>query len=72
MGFNVTRQHFISPRECKYTLNGENIASMRRVKVNNIAKALELEPKGPKHETLAVVMARLHAIEAPNELSEIL
>ncbi len=68
----MTRQHYISPRECKYTLNGENIAGMRRARINKLAKSLKVEPKIPKYETLGAIMARLNTIEAPNELSEIL
>ncbi|MEE9158971.1 MAG: hypothetical protein V3U60_11355 [Gammaproteobacteria bacterium] len=66
----ITRQHYPAAKECKYTLNGQNIAEMRRTKVNKIAASLKLEPKGPKNETLAMVIARLNALEAPNELSE--
>ena len=70
MQFNTT--HYIAAKDCPYTLNGENLAEMRRARLNKIAMALELGPLNTKNETLGAIMARLNAIEADKELSAII
>lgn len=67
-----TRQHFIAPKDCPFTLNGENLASIRRHGINKIAKAIKVDVKDSKNETLGLVISRLKTMEAPTELQEIL
>ncbi len=56
--------------ECKYTLNGENIAAMRRARLRKIAQQFDLDAEGEKNDILRRIVAHLQAIEAPLELSE--
>ena len=62
--------HFTGHNECKYTLNGENIAAMRRASLRRIANQLKVPAGGTKNEILQRLIMHLKTTEAPLELSE--
>ena len=62
---------YISVRDCPFTVNGENLAAIRRAKLRPIAKRLRVSADGSKQEVLRRVIGKLSAIDAPKELSDI-
>jgi len=62
---------YICPKQCPYTIEGVNLAEMRRAKLRTIAKKLKLSPDGTKQEILRRLIGRLAAAEAPSELTDL-
>ena len=62
---------YIAPKDCPFTINGENLAAMRRAKLRRIAKSLKVSADGSKQEILKRVIGRLKAADAPRELSDV-
>jgi len=65
-----TSQHFISPKDCPFTLNGKNLVELRRAKLRTYAKALGVDADGTKNEILGGLIVRLRSAEAESEISE--
>ena len=68
----INRTHYIAPKECPFTLNGENLASLRRAKLNKIANAIKVETKDSGNATLGLVIVRLKALGANPEIGDLL
>ncbi len=68
----VTVTRIIAAKDCEFTLNGKNLAEMRRFRINRIATAIKVDVEDSKNATLTRVLGRLRAMEAAPELSEIL
>lgn len=68
MKYNPT-VHFISPRECPYTANGQNIAELRRAKLRKIAESIKVDSTGSKNEILGRVITRLRSLNSDKELA---
>ena len=69
----VTNQpiNYIAPKQCPYSLNGENLAAMRRAKLRQIAKSLEVSPDDSKQAILVRIIGKLKVMDAPKELSDL-
>ncbi len=63
--------NYISSRQCPYSLNGENLAAMRRAKLRQIAKSLKVSPDGSKQEILKRLIGALGVASAPKELTDL-
>ncbi len=61
--------HFIAAKDCPFTYKGQNLTELRRVKLRQIAKSLEIESNGPKNEILGLVINRLRAMESDSEIT---
>jgi len=66
-----TNIHFISSVNCKYTLNGKNLAELRKVKLRPIARALGVIQDGSKNDMLAAIIAILNSKSAEPELMDL-
>ena len=69
----VTNQvvHYTSAKECEFSIDGENLVTIRRARLRGIAKALKVSPDGSKQEILKRVIGRLKASGAPKELIDL-
>ena len=67
---HTTVETIINFRNCPYTLNGENIANLRRVEVQNLAAVLGIRGEFSKNQLLTRMIEKLAAVDAPKELSE--
>lgn len=73
LGNLVTNQpvHFMGVRECEFTVDGQNLVTLRRAKLRPLAKAMSLNPDGTKQELLRRLIGRLRSSGAPKELRDI-
>lgn len=62
--------HFISSKECPYTVHGKNIAELRRAKLRKIAESIAVNAEGTKNDILGRVISRLRAMNSEKELTE--
>ena len=69
MKFN--RTHFIGAKDCPFTLDGENLAEMRRARLNRIANRIKVEQKDTGNGTLGAIIVRCKSLKYPNELREV-
>lgn len=69
MKTTVLRQ--ISPKDCLYTLNGRNLAEVRRTHIEKIANSLDLPFNTSKNEMLGLIMAKLDSLGADKELADL-
>ena len=67
----TTYTRFISVKDCPYTQHGTNLAEIRLAKLRPIAKSLEVDSEGTKNDVLTLIIGKLTAMEAPQELSEL-
>jgi len=67
----TTYTRFLSVKDCPYTQHGRNLAEIRLAKLRPIAQSLEVNSTGTKNDVLTLIIGKLNAIEAPNELSEL-
>ncbi len=69
----VTNQtvHYMSAKECEFSIDGDNLAAIRRARLRTIAKALKVSPDGSKQEILKRVIGRLKSSGAPKELKDL-
>lgn len=64
--------HYVSHKECPYTWRGENIANLRRSKLQDIAASFQIgTPDSSKQEILAQLVPRLNGLGAETEISDI-
>ena len=63
--------HFLGARDCPFTLNGQNLTGMRRVKLREIAASLDLPNNGGRNEMLTAIISALRVREAPHELMDL-
>lgn len=66
-------QHYLAPKECKYTYRGENLVAMRKAKLRPLAKALKVElDDDPNHNELVQrIMKRADALDREPELADV-
>ena len=70
---HTTEITYITPRTCKYILEGENIAGFRRERLHRIAKGLDIdEPDISKNDLLKSIVSMLDGFQANNEIFEYL
>lgn len=67
-----TFQYYYADSNCPYMLDGVHLTSMRRAKLQPIAKSLGVDPEQPKNLIVGQVMQKLNALEAPAEISELI
>ena len=63
--------NYIAPKQCPYSLNGENLAAMRRAKLREIAKKLKVSPDDSKQAILVRLIGKLKVMDAPKELTDL-
>lgn len=63
--------HYLAPKDCPFTINGQNLAAMRRAKLRQIAKSMGVSPAGSKQDILRKVIAKLKVTGAPKELNDL-
>ncbi|KKM08169.1 hypothetical protein LCGC14_1726560 [marine sediment metagenome] len=63
--------NYIAPKQCEFTINGQNLAAMRRAKLRQLAKSLGVSPDDSKQAILKRIIAKLKVTGAPKELSDI-
>jgi len=61
---------YLAPKNCPFSLNGQNLAAMRRAGLRHIAKSLDVSPDGSKQSILVRIIGKLKVIDAPKELSD--
>jgi hypothetical protein len=66
----TTVETIINHLNCPYTLDGENLANLRRVKLQDIGKAIGVVGDMSKNELLTRIMAQLSAMGSEKELSK--
>jgi hypothetical protein len=62
---------YIAPKDCPYTLNGNNLAALRRSALRPIARALKLDDSGTHQQMLPAIISRLATLEAPPEITDL-
>lgn len=62
---------YLAPKQCPFTINGQNLAAMRRARLREVAKAIGVDPGGSKQEILKRLIGKLKVTGAPKELSDI-
>ena len=62
---------YLSTKDCEFTINGVNLAEMRRAKLRPIAKALGVSAEGSKQEILLRTIGKLKVNDAPKELNDL-
>ncbi len=68
---DTTREHFLSPHDCKYRFKGQNLWEMRKARLRLVAAALGAKSEGPKNDILKSVINKLDNMGAETEISEI-
>ncbi len=63
--------HYLAPKDCPFSLNGQNLAAMRRAKLRQIAKSLEVSPDDSKQAILVRIIGKLKVMDAPKELTDL-
>lgn len=66
-----TPVHYLSSKECEFSIDGNNLVTFRRARLRQWAKKLSVSPDGSKQEILRRVIAKLKAIAAPKELNDL-
>ncbi len=66
----TTTETIINFRNCPYSMNGENLANMRRAALQPIAAAVGIRGELSKNQLLTLLIGKLNAMGAPKELSE--
>ena len=62
---------YISVKDCPYSIEGNNLAEMRRARLRKIAIAISVSAEGSKQDILKRVIGRLKASGAPKELNDL-
>lgn len=61
----------LGARDCRYTLDGKNLANMRRAELFRIARCFDLgNPDASKNELLSGLIAKLNLMGAEDELAD--
>ena len=69
----TTTTQIIGYRDCKYRLNGENLANMRRAQLSRLAKSFGIQGGDPtKNELLIRLISKLNLMDAEPELTDLL
>ena len=63
--------HYLSSKECPFTIGGENLVTFRRARLRQLAKAIGVSPAGSKQDILQKLIAKLKVTGSPKELSEV-
>ena len=67
----ITTEVIINFRNCPYTLNGQNLANLRRSQLEPIANALGIREEMSKNQLLTRMISLLKANSAEQELADI-
>ncbi len=62
---------YLGPKDCPFTIDGKNLAEMRRAELRPYAKKLQVSADGSKQAILLRVIGKLKVIGAPKELNEL-
>ena len=66
---HTTTETIINFRNCPYTIGGENLANLRRVKLQQLARKAGIDVGDQsKNQLLTQLLAKLSAMGAPSEL----
>lgn len=71
MSMIINPVRYLSTKDCEFTINGVNLAEMRRAKLRPIAKSLRVSAEGSKQEILLRVIGKLKVNGAPKELNDL-
>ena len=63
--------HYLAPKECPFTIDGQNLVTFRRAKLRQLAKSLKVSPDDSKQDILKRIIAKLKVTGAPKELNEL-
>ena len=62
---------YLAPKDCEFTINGQNLVEMRRAKLRQIAKSLKVSADDSKQAILKRIIAKLKVNDAPKELNDL-
>ena len=62
---------YLGPKDCEFTINGQNLVEMRRAKLRLVAKSFGVSPDGSKQNILQRLIGKLKVAGAPKELNEL-
>ena len=62
---------YLGPKDCPFTIDGKNLAEMRRSDLRPYAKKFGVSADGSKQEILQRLIGRLKVADAPKELNEL-
>ena len=62
---------YLGPKDCPFTIDGQNLAEMRRAKLRLVAKSFDVSPEGTKQEILIRLIGKLKVSGAPKELNDL-
>lgn len=71
MGFINSQVRYLSTKDCEFTINGVNLAEMRRAKLRPIAKALGVSADDSKQAILLRIIGKLKVNGSPKELNDL-
>ena len=63
--------HYLSSKECPFTIGGENLVTFRRAKLRQIAKSLQVSAADSKQDILKRIIGKLKSSGAPSELNDL-
>lgn len=66
----TTVETIINYRNCPYSLNGDNLANLRRAQLQPIAAAVGIRGEFTKNQLLTRLIEKLAAMGASTEISE--
>lgn len=66
----TTTETIINFRNCPYSINGENLANLRRAQLQPLAAAIGIRGEFTKNQLLTMMLAKLAAMDASKELSD--
>ena len=67
----MTHINYIMPADCRYTIDGENVASLTRGRLRKVAQALNVNPEGVKDAILRRVLEDLRLRNASDDISRL-
>ena len=66
-----TPTHYLGSKDCEFTINGENLVSMRRSRLRGYAKKFGVSPADSKQHILKRIIGKLKVAGAPKELIDL-
>ena len=62
---------YLAPKDCPFSIDGQNLVEMRRARLRQIAKAVGVSPDDSKQSILKRIIGKLKVAGAPKELTDI-
>ena len=62
---------YLAPKDCPFSIDGQNLVEMRRARLRQIAKAIGVSAADSKQDILKRLIGKLKVAGAPKELTDL-